>query len=290
MLFNLIVQIHHMQNVQKLALVLMETFYLHIKNGTGIYLNAVMLADILCQTQFILVFNIRYRIAKLTIKLINSVADVINNDASIGGKIKVVFIEDYKVSTAEWIFAAADVSEQISTASKEASGTGNMKFMLNGAVTLGTMDGANVEIVEEVGEENAFIFGMSSQEVIDHEQKRDYDPMQIFNNDQDIRQVLMQLINGMYSRNDSELFRPLYNSLLNTQDTQYADTYFILKDFRSYAEAQQRVEKAYRDEKGWAKMAMLNTVHAGKFTSDRTIQQYVDDIWHLDKIKVEMPK
>ena len=231
-----------------------------------------------------------YRIAKLTIKLINSVADVINNDASINGKIKVVFIEDYKVSTAEWIFAAADVSEQISTASKEASGTGNMKFMLNGAVTLGTMDGANVEIVEEVGEENAFIFGMSSQEVIDHEQKRDYNPMEIFNNDQDIRQVLMQLINGMYSKNDSELFRPLYNSLLNTQDTQYADTYFILKDFRSYAEAQSKVEQAYRDEKRWAKMAMLNTAHSGKFTSDRTIQQYVDDIWHLDKIKVEMPK
>ena len=231
-----------------------------------------------------------YRIAKLTIKLINSVAEVINNDASINGKIKVVFIEDYKVSTAEWIFAAADVSEQISTASKEASGTGNMKFMLNGAVTLGTMDGANVEIVEEVGEENAFIFGMSSQEVIDHEQKRDYDPMQIFNSDQDIRQVLMQLINGMYSKNDSELFRPLYNSLLNTLDTQYADTYFILKDFRAYAEAQERVEKAYRDEKGWAKMAMLNTACSGKFTSDRTIQQYVDDIWHLDKVKVEMPK
>ncbi len=185
-----------------------------------------------------------YRIAKLTIKLINSVAEVINNDASIGGKIKVVFIEDYKVSTAEWIFAAADVSEQISTASKEASGTGNMKFMLNGAVTLGTMDGANVEIVEEVGEDNAFIFGMSSQEVIEHEQRRDYDPMQIFNNDQDIRQVLMQLINGMYSKNDSELFRPLYNSLLNTKETQFADTYFILKDFRSYVEA---VEKAYRD-------------------------------------------
>ncbi len=231
-----------------------------------------------------------YRIAKLTIKLINSVAEVINNDASINGKIKVVFIEDYKVSTAEWIFAAADVSEQISTASKEASGTGNMKFMLNGAVTLGTMDGANVEIVEEVGEENAFIFGMSFQEVIDHEQKRDYDPMQIFNSDQDIRQVLMQLINGMYSKNDSELFRPLYNSLLNKLDTQYADTYFILKDFRAYAEAQERVEKAYRDEKGWAKMAMLNTACSGKFTSDRTIQQYVDDIWHLDKVKVEMPK
>lgn len=230
-----------------------------------------------------------YRIAKLTIKLINSVAEVINNDASINNKIKVVFIEDYKVSIAEWIFAAADVSEQISTASKEASGTGNMKFMLNGAVTLGTMDGANVEIVEEVGEENAFIFGMSSEEVIEHEKKRDYDPMQIFNNDQDVRQVLMQLINGMYSKNDSELFRPLYNSLLNTNETQFADTYFILKDFRSYVEAQEKVEKAYRDEKGWAKMAMLNIAHSGKFTSDRTIQEYVDDIWHLDRVKVEMP-
>ncbi len=231
-----------------------------------------------------------YKIAKLTIKLINSVADVVNNDASIDGKIKVVFIEDYKVSIAEHIFAASDVSEQISTASKEASGTGNMKFMLNGAVTLGTMDGANVEIVEEVGEENAFIFGMSSEEVIEHEKKRDYDPMQIFNQDQEIRQVLMQLINGMYSRHDSELFRPLYNSLLNKKETQYADTYFILKDFRSYAEAQEKVEKAYRDEKGWAKMAILNVAHAGKFTSDRTIQEYVDDIWHLDKVKVEMPE
>ena len=230
-----------------------------------------------------------YKIAKLTIKLINSVADVVNNDPSIDGKIKVVFIEDYKVSIAEHIFAASDVSEQISTASKEASGTGNMKFMLNGAVTLGTMDGANVEIVEEVGEENAFIFGMSSEEVIEHEKKRDYDPMQIFNQDQEIRQVLMQLINGMYSRHDSELFRPLYNSLLNKKETQYADTYFILKDFRSYAEAQEKVEKAYRDEKGWAKMAILNVAHAGKFTSDRTIQEYVDEIWHLDKVKVEMP-
>ena len=229
-----------------------------------------------------------YRNAKLTIKLINNVAEVINNDRSINGKIKVVFIEDYKVSNAEWIFAAADVSEQISTASKEASGTGNMKFMLNGAVTLGTMDGANVEIVEEAGEENEFIFGMSAQEVIEHEAKRDYDPMQIFNNDQEVRQVLMQLINGFYSGNDSELFRPLYNSLLNTQETQYADTYFILKDFRSYAQAQERVEEAYSDEKRWAKMAMLNVAHSGKFTSDRTIQEYVDDIWHLDKVTVEM--
>ena len=229
-----------------------------------------------------------YKNAKLTIKLINNVADVINNDRSINGKIKVVFIEDYRVSIAEWIFAAADVSEQISTASKEASGTGNMKFMLNGALTLGTMDGANVEIVEEVGKENAFIFGMSSDEVIAHERNRDYDPMQIFNNDQDIRKVLMQLINGFYSPNDPELFRDLYNSLLNTQCTQFADTYFILKDFRSYADAQKRVMEAYKDEEGWAKSAILNIAHSGKFSSDRTIQEYVDDIWHLDKITVEV--
>lgn len=227
-----------------------------------------------------------YRRAKLTIKLINSVADVINNDASINGKLKVVFIENYRVSNAEIIFAAADVSEQISTASKEASGTGNMKFMLNGAATIGTMDGANVEMAEEVGKENMFIFGMSSDEVIAHEQNRDYNPMDIFNQDQEIRQVLMQLINGFYSGNDTELFRDLYNSLLNTQCTQFADTYFCLKDFRSYAEAQERVEKAYRDEKGWAKLVMLNVAHVGKFSSDRTIQEYVDDIWHLDKVKV----
>ncbi len=231
-----------------------------------------------------------YKIAKLTIKLINSVAEVINNDASIGGKLKVVFIEDYRVSNAEWIFAAADVSEQISTASKEASGTGNMKFMLNGAVTIGTMDGANVEMLEEVGKENMFIFGMSSDEVIAHEKNRDYNPMQIFNSDQDIRKVLMQLINGFYSPHNSELFRELYNSLLNTQSTRYADTYFILADFRSYAQAQKEVVEAYKDEKRWAKMAMLNTACAGKFSSDRTIQEYVDDIWHLDKLHVEKEK
>ena len=227
-----------------------------------------------------------YRNAKLTIKLINSVADVINNDKSINGKIKVAFIEDYKVSNAEIIFAAADVSEQISTASKEASGTGNMKFMLNGALTIGTMDGANVEMAEEVGKENMFIFGMSSDEVIAHEQKRDYDPMQIFNNDQDVRKVLMQLINGFYSPNDPELFRDLYNSLLNTQCTQYADTYFILADFRSYVEAQKKINAAYADEKEWARKAILNIAASGKFSSDRTIQEYVDDIWHLNKITV----
>ncbi len=223
-----------------------------------------------------------YRNAKLTIKLINSVADVINNDPSINGRIKVVFIENYNVSNAEIIFAAADVSEQISTASKEASGTGNMKFMLNGALTLGTMDGANVEIVEEVGEEHAFIFGLSSDEVINYENHGGYNPMEIFNNDQDVRKVLMQLINGTYSH--TELFRPLYNSLLNTQSTSKADTYFILKDFKSYAEAHKKVEQAYRDEAGWAKSAILNVASSGKFTSDRTIKQYVDEIWHLDKI------
>ncbi|HAU99748.1 MAG TPA: glycogen phosphorylase [Lachnospiraceae bacterium] len=225
-----------------------------------------------------------YRNAKLTIKLINSVADVINNDPAINGKIKVVFIEDYRVSNAEWIFAAADVSEQISTASKEASGTGNMKFMLNGAITLGTMDGANVEIVEEVGEENAFIFGLSSQEVINYENYGGYNPTEIFNNDPDVRKVLMQLINGTFAPRDPDLFRDLYNSLLNTQSTSKADTYFILKDFKSYAEAHKRVEEAYRDEKRWAKMAILNVASSGKFSSDRTIQEYVDDIWHLDKV------
>ena len=227
-----------------------------------------------------------YRNAKLTIKLINAVADVINNDATIGGKMKVVFIENYRVSNAEMIFAAADVSEQISTASKEASGTGNMKFMLNGALTIGTMDGANVEIVEEVGEENAFIFGLSSDEVIRYENYGGYSPMDIFNNDPDIRKVLMQLINGTYSRNDTELFRTLYNSLLNTQSTSKADTYFILKDFKPYAEAQRKVEAAYRDEKGWARSAILNVACSGKFTSDRTIQEYVDDIWKLDKVVI----
>ena len=228
-----------------------------------------------------------YRRAKLTIKLINSVADVINNDKTINDKLKVVFIEEYRVSNAEWIFAAADVSEQISTASKEASGTGNMKFMLNGALTIGTMDGANVEIVEEVGEENAFIFGLRSDEVIYYEQNGGYNPMDIFNNDPDVRKVLMQLINGYYAPNDPELFRELYDALLNNNCGK-PDMYFILKDFASYAEAQKRVEEAYRDEKGWAKSAILNTACSGKFTSDRTIQEYVDEIWKLDKVKVEL--
>lgn len=229
-----------------------------------------------------------YKRAKLTIKLINNVADVINNDKSIGGKLKVVFIEDYRVSNAELIFSAADVSEQISTASKEASGTGNMKFMLNGALTIGTMDGANVEMAEEVGKENMFIFGASADEIINLENNGGYNPMDIFNNDQNIRRVLMQLINGYYSPQDPELFRDIYNSLLNTQSSDRADTYFILKDFRSYAEAHRKIDQAYRDEKWWARTAMLNTASAGKFSSDRTIEEYVRDIWHLKKLKVEL--
>ncbi len=226
-----------------------------------------------------------YKVAKRIIKLINSVADSVNNDPALQGRLKVVFIEDYKVSNGELIFAAADVSEQISTASKEASGTGNMKFMLNGAPTLGTMDGANVEIVEEVGEENAFIFGLSSDEVINYEHNGGYDPNFIFNTDTEIRQVLVELVNGTFDP-DPEMFRPIYDSLL-TNKYGPADKYFILADFRSYAEAQKKVEEAYRDEKKWTRMALMNTACAGKFSSDRTIQEYVDEIWHLDKVIVK---
>ena len=227
-----------------------------------------------------------YARAKQTIKLINSVADVVNNDLSINGKLKVVFIEDYRVSNAEIIFAAADVSEQISTASKEASGTGNMKFMLNGAPTLGTMDGANVEIVEEVGAENAFIFGLSSDEVINYENNGGYNPQEIYFNDWDLKRVIDQLMDGTYSNGDREMFKDIYNSLLTGQGAPRPDTYFILKDFRSYADAQKRVEEAYRDTDRWAKMAILNVASCGKFTSDRTIQDYVDDIWKLEKVEV----
>lgn len=223
-----------------------------------------------------------YKRAKLIIKLINSVADVINNDASIKGKIKVVFIENYRVSNAELIFAAADVSEQISTASREASGTGNMKFMLNGAVTLGTMDGANVEIVEEVGEENAVIFGLRAEEVMKYEREGGYNPKDIYNNDAAVRTVLTQLINGMYSPDDPDRFRDLYDSLINE------DVYFILKDFASYVEAHRKIDTLYRDEKNWAKMVMLNTACSGKFSSDRTIEEYAKEIWNLKKVKVTL--
>jgi starch phosphorylase len=224
-----------------------------------------------------------YLTAKLTIKLINSVAEVINNDKDIKGKLKVVFIEDYRVSNAELIFSAADVSEQISTASKEASGTGNMKMMLNGAVTLGTLDGANVEIVNEVGEENAFIFGLTSQEVMDYEKNGNYNPQDIYNSDPNVKVALDMLVDGTFSK-DRELFRPLYNCLLNKVGGNRADQYFILKDFEAYLEAQNRISDAYADKKRWAKMALLNTASCGKFSSDRTIQEYVDEIWHIDRL------
>jgi len=227
-----------------------------------------------------------YKIAKLTIKLINSVADVINNDESINGKIKVVFIENYRVSNAEIIFAAADVSEQISTASKEASGTGNMKFMLNGALTLGTLDGANVEIREEVGDENIFIFGMKADEVIAEYAKNDYNPWDIYNMNSDVRNVMNMLINGTLDE-DRELFRDIYNSLLNGINGNRPDEYFVLKDFAAYAEAQDRIDKAYKDKKHWAKMAILNTANSGKFSSDRTIQEYADDIWDLKPVHID---
>lgn len=229
-----------------------------------------------------------YRRAKAIIKLINSVANVVNNDSSINGKLKIVFIEDYKVSNAELIFAAADVSEQISTASKEASGTGNMKFMLNGALTIGTMDGANVEIVEEVGDENAFIFGLTSDEVIAFEQYGQYNPKDIYNIDQDIRMVLTQLVNGFYSPENPELFREIYNSLLERNGGERADQYFILKDFRSYEKAQKQVSEVYENPTKWAKAAIMNTAKSGKFSSDRTIEEYAKEIWHLEKVKVEL--
>lgn len=222
-----------------------------------------------------------YKTAKLTIKLINAVADVVNNDASIKDKIKVVFIENYRVSNAEMIFAAADVSEQISTASREASGTGNMKFMLNGAPTIGTMDGANVEIVEEVGIENAFIFGLSAEEVMRYEREGGYNPRDIYNSNPAVRRVLDQLVDGTYS-SDKELFRPLFDTLTKQ------DVYFTLKDFDAYKDAQRRVNEAYRDKSNWAKMAMLNTACAGKFSSDRTIEEYAQEIWKLEKVTVKL--
>lgn len=229
-----------------------------------------------------------YRRAKAIIKLINSVGDIVNHDVSIQGKIKVVFIENYRVSNAEMIFAAADVSEQISTASKEASGTGNMKFMLNGAITLGTMDGANVEIVEEVGRENAVIFGLSSDEVIAYEHNGNYRPREIYESNPEIRKVVDQLVNGYYASENPEIFRELYNSLLNSNGYERADQYFILKDFSSYADAQKRVENAYKDSKSWTKSAILNVAKSGKFSSDRTIEEYVKDIWHLTKVEVQV--
>ena len=227
-----------------------------------------------------------YIIAKDIIHLILCLQELIDNDPEVSPYFKVIMLENYNVSKAAKVIPAADISEQISLASKEASGTGNMKFMLNGALTLGTMDGANVEIVEEVGKENAFIFGLSADQVIEYENNYTYDPMSYFIHDQDIHNVVMDLISGRYSNGDTMMFRDLYDSLLTPKNAPRPDMYFTLADFKSYAAAQERVEDKYRNTSAWARSAILNTAHSGKFTSDRTIQQYVDDIWHLDKITV----
>ena len=224
-----------------------------------------------------------YHRAKLIIKLINAVADVINNDKTIAGKIKVVFMENYRVSLAERLIPAADVSEQISTAGKEASGTGNMKFMLNGALTIGTMDGANVEIFEEVGADNIFIFGMSASEV-QEKYRNPYDPWSVYNMNQEVRMALNSLINGTFDE-DTNLFRELYDALLNGCGGR-ADEYFVLQDYADYARVQDEIDKAYGDKRKWAKMAICNVAKSGKFSSDRTIQQYAKEIWQLTPVPI----
>lgn len=228
-----------------------------------------------------------YRRAKGIIKLINTVAQTINNDASINNKIKVVFLENYRVSLAEKIFPAADLSEQISTASKEASGTGNMKFMINGAMTIGTMDGANIEIVQEAGIENEFIFGLSSDEVQKLEEWGKYNPMEEYHVVDGLKEVIDQLTDGTYDDNHTGLFREISNSLLYGVDGNRPDTYFVLKDFAQYREAQQKASKAFKDRIKWAKMMLKNIANSGKFTSDRTIDEYAKQIWNIKPYEVK---
>ncbi len=228
-----------------------------------------------------------YKKAKLIIKLINNVADVVNNDPLVSQKIKVVFLENYCVSLAEKLIPAANVSEQISTASKEASGTGNMKFMLNGALTIGTMDGANVEMFEEVGKDNIFIFGLSSDEVIDLYNNNSYNPWDILNIDTELTKVLTQLINGFVAKDDTEMFRELYESLVSGLNSNRPDEYFILKDFNSYMKAQRKLNKFYSDTDAFTTSAIINVAKSGKFSSDRTIKQYADEIWNLKKLTIQ---
>jgi len=279
-IFDIQVKRLHEYKRQLLNILHVLSLYNQLKNNPGL--------DIVPRT---FIFGAKaaasYKRAKLIIKLINSVADIVNNDKSIEGKIKVIFAENYRVSLAEKLIPAADISEQISTAGKEASGTGNMKFMLNGALTVGTLDGANVEIKEEVGDDNIFIFGMKSDEVIKTYSQNDYNPWDIYNINQDVRTVLNQLINGTLDQN-TELFRELYDSLLNGFNGSRADEYFVLKDFEDYARVQKDIDKAYRNKKKWAKMAILNTANSGKFSSDRTIKEYANEIWKLKPIKINM--
>lgn len=228
-----------------------------------------------------------YRRAKGIIKLINSVAEKVNNDPDINGKIKVVFLENYRVSLAEKIFPAADVSEQISTASKEASGTGNMKFMLNGAITIGTMDGANVEIVEEAGAENAFIFGLKADEVVRLEAYGKYNPLEEYNVVEGLTKVIDQLTDGTYDDNHTGIFKEIQSSLLYGADGGRPDVYFLLRDFSSYRNAQSELQKAYKDKRKWAQKMLKNIANAGKFSSDRTIMEYAKEIWNIHPVKVE---
>jgi len=227
-----------------------------------------------------------YHRAKLIIKLINSIADLVNNDRNIEGKLKVLFLENYRVTLAEKLIPAADVSEQISTAGKEASGTGNMKFMLNGALTIGTLDGANVEILEEVGPENIFIFGMSAEEVLNLTNSGSYKPWDLYNLDGDIRYVLTELINGTLSANEPDIFREIYDAMLNGYGGNRPDEYYVLQDFESYKKAHEQIDEAYKDENRWVKMAITNVACSGKFSSDRTIRQYAEEIWGLKQVPI----
>jgi len=228
-----------------------------------------------------------YRRAKSIIKLINTVADRVNNDHRVKGKIRVVFVENYRVSLAEKLFPASDVSEQISTAGKEASGTGNMKFMINGAVTIGTLDGANIEIVEEAGEENAFIFGLTTEQIQKMEAEHTYNPQEYLARNPGLLEVLNQLIDGTYGTAGDSMFRELYESLVYGVEGQRPDVYYVLADFDAYLEAQENLAAAYTDKRKWAKIALLNVARSGKFSSDRTIDDYVRDIWKLKKVVVE---
>jgi starch phosphorylase len=222
-----------------------------------------------------------YAMAKLIIKLIHQVSEVINRDAEIGGKMKLVFLPNYRVSLAERIIPAADLSEQISLAGTEASGTGNMKLQLNGALTIGTLDGANVEILEQVGEDNIFIFGMTAEEA---ERRRvAYNPWDIYHSDEEIRQAMDLIQRNFFSMLEPGIFKPVVQALLD-----WGDHYMLLADLRDYIETQEKVDGAYKDREGWTRKAILNVARAGKFSSDRAIREYMSEIWHAEPCKIEI--
>jgi starch phosphorylase len=221
--------------------------------------------------------------AKLIIRLINGVAEVVNNDPETADRLKVVFFPDFNVKNARWIYPAADLSEQISTAGKEASGTGNMKFSMNGALTIGTLDGANIEIRKEVGPENFFLFGLTAEEV--HARKcSGYNPYGIYDSNDELKDAVDLIASGAFSRGDSNLFKPLVDSLL------HHDEYMLFADYQSYLDAQDRVDIAYKDRQHWARMSILNVARMGKFSSDRAIREYCDDIWKVRPVPIDLEK